>query len=88
VLAGQSEVLEEALWVALKTLEEHVSLSRRLRHQARDRGHTRIAARFDERVRDAEQRIAVIRQVLINNQPMATTEMLDAETPAGNGPEL
>jgi two-component system chemotaxis response regulator CheB len=86
-LAGQSEVLEEALWVALKTLEEQVSLSRRLERQARDRGHNRIAARFDERVQDAEQRIALIRQVLINEQPMAAIDMLDPESPANNGPD-
>jgi two-component system chemotaxis response regulator CheB len=88
VLAGQADVLEEALWVALKTLEEHASLSRRLGHQARERGHQRIAARFDERVHDAEQRIALIRQVLIDDQPMATTDMLDAELPAGNRPKI
>jgi two-component system, chemotaxis family, protein-glutamate methylesterase/glutaminase len=88
MLAGQSEVLEEALWVALKTLEEQVSFSRRLGHQARDRGHHRVAARFDERLRDAEQRIAIIRQVLVNEQPTAAPDLLEAEVPAGNGQEL
>jgi two-component system chemotaxis response regulator CheB len=88
MLAGQTDVLEEALWVALKTLEEHVSLSRRLGHQARDRGHQRLATRFDERVRDAEQRIALIRQVLVNEQPMVEADMIDAESPTGNGQEL
>jgi two-component system, chemotaxis family, protein-glutamate methylesterase/glutaminase len=85
MLEGQTDVLEEALWVALKTLEENVSLSRRLGKQARDRGHHRIAARFDERVQDAEQRIALIKQVLINDQPMAATDMLDDDVPSGNG---
>jgi two-component system chemotaxis response regulator CheB len=86
VLAGQSEVFEEALWVALKTLEESVSLSRRLGAQARKRGHSRVAERFDERVQDAEQRIAVLKQVLIKDQPLATMDMLDDDTAGGNGP--
>jgi two-component system chemotaxis response regulator CheB len=84
MLAGQSEVLEEALWVALKTLEEHAGLSRRMGKQAHDRGHERIAARFDERVRDAEQRIALIRQVLVNEQPTIEIAGLD-DGVAGNG---
>jgi two-component system chemotaxis response regulator CheB len=86
VLAGQSDVLEEALWVALKTLEEHTSLSRRLGKQARERGHERIAARFDERVSDAERRIALIRQVLIHEQPMLESHIPD-DVAADNGPE-
>jgi two-component system, chemotaxis family, protein-glutamate methylesterase/glutaminase len=40
VLAGQTEVVEEALWTALKALEENASLSRRMEHDARDREKT------------------------------------------------
>ena len=85
VLAEQADGLEEALWVALKTLEEHASLTRRLGRQARGRGHTLIAARFDERVRDAEQRIALIRQALTNEQPQIEADRLD-DLAAHNNP--
>jgi len=72
MVAGQSDTLEEALWVALKTLEESLSLSRRLAYQARTRGQPLVAERFFERARAAEQRIALIRQVLIREAPLAT----------------
>ena len=64
VLAGQTEAVEEALWTALKTLEESASLSRRLAHDARNEGKDWLAKRFGERVQNAEKHAAVIRQVL------------------------
>jgi two-component system chemotaxis response regulator CheB len=79
MVAGQSDRLEEALWVALKTLEESLSLSRRLEHQARESGQPLAAARFFERARDAEQRIVLIRQALISDAPLA----LDIGEPVG-----
>jgi hypothetical protein len=54
----------------LKTLEESLSLARRLGRQAHERGQPLLAARFDERAHDAEQRITLIRQVLIRDEPL------------------
>jgi two-component system, chemotaxis family, protein-glutamate methylesterase/glutaminase len=87
VLAGQSDVLEEALWVALKTLEENVSLSRRLGRQARGRGHARVAQRFEKRVHDAEQRIALLKQVLLRDQP-PIADLIDSDATAGNSSSI
>jgi two-component system chemotaxis response regulator CheB len=64
VLSAQDEQLESALWAALKTLEESASLSRRLARQASERGQKWLARRFEEKLRDAEQRAITIRQVL------------------------
>jgi two-component system chemotaxis response regulator CheB len=64
VLAGQTEAVEEALWTALKTLEESASLARRLAYDARKGGKDWLAKRFGERVQEAEKHAAVIRQVL------------------------
>ena len=64
VLAGQTEAVEEALWKALKTLEESASLSRRLAHDARNGGKDWLAKRFGDRAQDSEEHAAVIRQVL------------------------
>ena len=64
ILAGQTEAVEEALWTALKTLEESASFSRRLAMDARKGGKEWLAKRFDEKVQKAEQHAAVIRQVL------------------------
>jgi two-component system, chemotaxis family, protein-glutamate methylesterase/glutaminase len=64
VLAGQNEAVEEALWTALKTLEESASFSRRLAHDAHNGGKDRLAKQFGEREQEAEEHAAVIRQVL------------------------
>ncbi len=69
VLAQQATSLETALWAALKTLEENVSLSRRLSNQSRERGNTSLTAVFDERVRESEIRADAIRKVLLKNEP-------------------
>jgi two-component system, chemotaxis family, protein-glutamate methylesterase/glutaminase len=74
MIAQQSDALEEALWTALKTLEESASMSRRLAEQARRRNHDVVARRFDERERDAIGRAELIRQVLIKSAPPLAEE--------------
>lgn len=73
VLAGQDDVLEQALWVALKTLEENIELSRRMAGHAREHGRLRATERFEERQHNAEQRAQVIRQALLKNEPVIVT---------------
>ena len=67
VLAGQSEAVEQALWAALKTLEENISLSRRMVKEAHGKGKDWLAKRFTEKWQQAEQHAAQIRRVLLNN---------------------
>jgi len=64
MLDAQSEVLEEALWTAMKTLEESARLSARLAASERRRGHDWLVQRFEERDRDARERAEVIRRFL------------------------
>ena len=64
-LSGQDHVLEEALWAALKTLEESARLSKRLAGGEHERGHPWMAARFEARESDARERAEVIRRVLV-----------------------
>lgn len=68
LLAAQSDALEEALWSALRALEENASLARRM--AARMRGHNfdLSAANFEERAREAEQRAELIRRILANGE--------------------
>jgi len=66
MLGQQMETLEEALWSALKTLEEHTALLRRLADDSRGRNHQRIAAGFETRIQAAEARASVIRTVLLD----------------------
>jgi two-component system, chemotaxis family, protein-glutamate methylesterase/glutaminase len=64
MITAQSEQLEEALWSAVKTLEETVRLSHRLATSERQRGHEWMAARFEEKEREAKTRVEAIRRVL------------------------
>ncbi len=73
-MAAQSEGVEDALWAALKTLEESTNLSRNLAQQARERGQDRLAQRFEEKLRDAEQRAELIRAALFRDKALPTTE--------------
>ena len=67
-LAEQSEKIEQALWVALKTLDENASLSRRMAKQALQNGHAWLAERLNTRVQEAEQRAILLRQVLTRRE--------------------
>ncbi len=64
VLAEQSERLEQALWVALKTLDENASLLRRMAKQAQQNGHPWLVERLNGRIKEAVQQATLLRQVL------------------------
>ncbi|MGB3205968.1 MAG: chemotaxis protein CheB [Crinalium sp.] len=67
LLAEQSEALEEALWIALRALEESSALAARLAEKARDRQHLKSAERFEQQSQDAQMRANVIREALLND---------------------
>lgn len=71
MLDAQSDVLEEALWSAIKTLEESARLSARLAESERRRGHEWLVERFEEKERDARQRAETIRKFLTLEEPQA-----------------
>jgi two-component system chemotaxis response regulator CheB len=66
LLTQQSEALEAALWVALRSLEERAALARRLAEPARQRGHTITATRFEEQADEAQQAARLVRQLLVD----------------------
>ncbi|MDQ2764391.1 MAG: chemotaxis protein CheB, partial [Pseudomonadota bacterium] len=68
LLASQSQGLEDALWVALRALEESASLARRLSERAGQRGHSMAASRFEEQAEDTLQRAAIVRRALVHEQ--------------------
>ena len=80
LLVHQSQNLEAALWTALRALEEHSALSRRLASRASSRGHARSASTFTEQAMDAEHHASVIRTVLHAGVPMS--DMPDIATAA------
>ncbi len=60
----QSQVLDDALWTALRSLEENVSLSRQLAERNRERGLKRVADRFERHAVAMEARAEIIRRAV------------------------
>jgi two-component system, chemotaxis family, protein-glutamate methylesterase/glutaminase len=55
--------VDEALWTAVRALEERAEIARRLGEQAMANGHTLSGKRFAERVRRARSQAADVRRV-------------------------
>jgi two-component system, chemotaxis family, protein-glutamate methylesterase/glutaminase len=72
LLTQQSEALEAALWIALRSLEERAALARRLAEPARRRGHRITATRFEEQAAEAQQAARLVRDLLLNRGNFAT----------------
>jgi two-component system, chemotaxis family, protein-glutamate methylesterase/glutaminase len=82
MLAAQGDVLEEALWTAMKTLEESARLSKRLAAGERERGHEWMAQRFDRKEVEARDRADVIRRFLASDDstvPLAGSRVAKVE---------
>lgn len=71
MLGAQDEILEEALWSAVKTLEESARLSRRLAVSERQRGNQWLVQRFEEKEKEARDRVEVIRRYLLRGERAA-----------------
>jgi two-component system, chemotaxis family, protein-glutamate methylesterase/glutaminase len=87
LLTQQSEGLEAALWIALRSLEERASLARRLAEPARRRGHSITAGRFEEQAAEAQQAARLVRDLLRDWAAFATAWPLtgDRRAPAASG---
>jgi two-component system, chemotaxis family, protein-glutamate methylesterase/glutaminase len=82
MLSAQDEVLEEALWSAVKTLEESARLSSRLAETERHRGHEWLVKRFEEKEREARGRVEVIRRYLLRTPEPAVRPAVQEQTDA------
>jgi two-component system chemotaxis response regulator CheB len=67
IYGAQQDGIEQALWSAVKTLEESARMARRLADTERSRGHDWMAIRFEERETEARRRIDVLRRFLTND---------------------
>lgn len=63
-IAEQDISSENALWLAVRTLEERESLSQRIAVRHRRMGHEALAQRFDERAKEARAGADSIRDLL------------------------
>lgn len=68
MLGAQDELLEEALWSAVKTLEESARLSHRLAASERQRGNQWLVKRFEEKEKEARDQVEAIRRYLLRGE--------------------
>jgi two-component system chemotaxis response regulator CheB len=61
MLAEQGRALENAMWTAVRALEERAALLRRMSRRARENGHVRTARRFEDHAADLDQRADTVR---------------------------
>jgi two-component system, chemotaxis family, protein-glutamate methylesterase/glutaminase len=64
MLAAQTDDVDRALWVALRTVEERAALSHRLAERGRQRGQTSVDAAFTARADASEREASLIRELL------------------------
>src|SRR5262249_55876282 len=65
LLALQDGKLERAMWTALRHLEEHAALRRKLAARARGGALDTMAAMYDEQARRSEERADTLRHILV-----------------------
>jgi two-component system chemotaxis response regulator CheB len=75
----QSRSVENALWTAMRALEESALLRRQLAMRSRQSNMTAVAARYDHDARQAENRAAIIRSVLVEDE---TSQVVKAVRPS------
>jgi two-component system chemotaxis response regulator CheB len=62
----QRDALEEALWTAVRSLEERAALLRRMRDRARSGKRRQSSQRFDQEAQALTERAAIVRAALMN----------------------
>ena len=71
--AAQADEVEQALWTALRALEESSALRRRMASHARERGMAAIAESYDDHAEESEARAKLLRRTILSEQAPAKT---------------
>ncbi len=81
LIATQSDALEDALWVALRALEEKASLAHRMAKRLQNRSSSFSAQRLEQNAQDAEQSAALIRDLLLKRDDESIAEPQIIQSP-------
>lgn len=76
---GQGQMLEVALWSAIRALEEQMILAKRITDRARKANHIHAVQNFERRAREAEEHSSALRRLLLSGKKGDIAEQL-AET--------
>lgn len=77
LLDGQNDALEQALWAAMRTMEEQANITATLAQDEKARGRTRTAEMYQERADVAKSHAKIIRQLLTDQS--GPTMIADSE---------
>jgi two-component system chemotaxis response regulator CheB len=86
MVAAQTDEVDRALWVALRTLEERAALAHRLAERGRYRHHLGVEKAFTARALEAEREADQIREVL--RRRAVSTHSVPDELHGAGGPGL
>jgi two-component system chemotaxis response regulator CheB len=78
LLEGQKEGLQNALWSAVRALNENIALNRRLMHRAEELHQTLAVSKYRKQIDSTEMHIQLIRQIL-DKGPMVQRKVGDLE---------
>jgi two-component system chemotaxis response regulator CheB len=78
----QGEVIENALWTALTTLEERASFLRKMASGARKNAHFLNTKYYEKRIKEAEENAEVLRKILIKSEAFEGIEESAGKTAA------
>jgi two-component system chemotaxis response regulator CheB len=70
----QTHAVENAVWAALRALEEGASLAKRMAERARKADHGLLAKRFGERAEEKKQQAELLRKVLVESKQFLPEE--------------
>lgn len=84
LLAEQANGVEQALWTAVRALEEKAALARRMASQASQQQRFISEARFQEQAEEIHQQASIIRQVILQQYQLKDLIGLDSPTSKGD----
>jgi two-component system chemotaxis response regulator CheB len=85
MMSAQTDEVDRALWVALRTLEERAALAHRLAERGRGRNHHWVDKAFSQRALDTEREAGHIR-ALLRSRSSALHTVPDDDSSTSEGP--